>query len=157
MKEILKAFFISLVCIPVAWLISFLLSTLVFTLPFIAIVRPSRILDASSKPDENKKLRGLLTETWRLIDRATLIFGKDHNLEYYESWERYRELERKCEPFLGFLFDIGPDSKELKQSDCRHKAENFQGGIVELNDFLECGKCDYLDQCLVPQYFMENL
>lgn len=42
---------------------------------------------------------------------------------------------------------------------CKNKAEHpkFTGSIVELNDFLECGKCDYLECCLIPQNFMEEL
>ena len=46
--------------------------------------------------------------------------------------------------------------KELKQTECKTKATNFKSGIVDLNEFLVCGDCDYLDQCLVPQYLMEN-
>lgn len=48
-------------------------------------------------------------------------------------------------------------TKLHKQTACRNKAHRskFKGSIVELNDFLECGKCDYLECCLIPQYFME--
>lgn len=48
--------------------------------------------------------------------------------------------------------------KEQKQNECKNKAEHpkFTGSIVELNDFLECGKCDYLECCLIPQYFLES-
>ena len=46
--------------------------------------------------------------------------------------------------------------KESKQADCKTKAANFKGGIVELNEFLVCGDCDYLCQCFVPQYLMES-
>ena len=52
--------------------------------------------------------------------------------------------------------DIGLSRKELKMSGCKNKAADFKGGIVELNEFLVCGDCDYLCQCLVPQYLMEK-
>ncbi len=54
---------------------------------------------------EEKELRRLLTDTWLLIDRATLIFGKDCNQEYYDAWDRYRELEMQCEPYLNSIFE----------------------------------------------------
>lgn len=57
--------------------------------------------------EENKILRELLTETWRLLGRATLIFGKDDNQEYYDAWDRYRELEKDCEPYLDYIFKEG--------------------------------------------------
>lgn len=69
----------------------------------------------SKAKKENKILRDLLTKTWRLMDRATLVFGYENNLEYYEAWERYRELEKKCEPFLNKWFENGPDNATMSQ------------------------------------------
>lgn len=69
--------------------------------------------------EENKTLRELLTETWRLMDRATLIFGHENNKEYYDAWDRYRELEKQCEPYLNSMFENGPKDA-IKTEPCHN-------------------------------------
>ncbi len=36
-----------------------------------------------------------------------------------------------------------------KQKECQNKAAGFKGGIIELNEFLHCGRCPYLASCLI--------
>ncbi len=103
----------------------------------------------------------------RKIDLADEIFVVDVDL--YTGNSTKREIEYainrglpvryySAEP-MGLRVDgiyNAAVKKAFKMSACKTRASDFTGSIVELNDFLECGKCDYLDQCLVPQYLIED-
>lgn len=59
-------------------------------------------LEKSEK--ENKILRCLLTDTWRLLSDAHISFG-DEGPQYYDGWNRYNELEKRCDPYLNPFYE----------------------------------------------------